>query len=130
MNSVSEDVKDMLEDKSELGLVFSENLFIGREPTTPDDCVTLFDTPGSNPQLTLDNAAYEYPSMQIRVRSNDYSTGYALAEDIKTSLHGQAQETWNGTLYSVIQVSNGPFLLGWDDNDRCLFIINLTMQRR
>ena len=47
MNSVSEDVKDMLEAESDLDLTFATNLFIGKEEKDPDNCVTIFDTPES-----------------------------------------------------------------------------------
>lgn len=130
MNVPSEDIKDMLEAESSLGLTFATNLFIGKEPPTPDDCVTIFDTFGSPPQLTLDNQKYENPSIQIRVRSVDYKTGWNLIADIVDVLHGQAQETWNTTLYSVIYATNSPALLDWDDNDRCRFIVNFNIQRR
>lgn len=130
MNVPSEDIKDMLEAESSLGLTFATNLFIGKEPSSPDDCVTIFDTFGSPPQLTLDNQKYENPSIQIRVRSVDYKTGWNLIADIVDVLHGQAQKTWNTTLYSVIYATNSPALLDWDDNDRCRFIVNFNIQRR
>jgi len=131
MNAQSEDIKDMLVADSSLGLIFATNLFIGLEPATPDETVTLFDTMGLPEQLTLTpGEIYEYPSIQIRVRSNDYTVGWALTNDIKTSLHGRAQETWNGTLYSVIFAMGSVAFLDWDDSDRARFIINFNLQRR
>ena len=35
MHSTSEDIKDMLEAESSLGLVYANNLHIGKEPSTP-----------------------------------------------------------------------------------------------
>ena len=132
MNAPSVDIKDMLEAVSALGLTFATNLFIGKEPPMPNNCVTVFDTPGFPPQATLGigDDDYYYPSVQIRVRNNDYLTGWALIQSILTSLHGRAQETWNGTLYSVILCSSGPVPLGWDENERIWFIINFNLQRR
>jgi hypothetical protein len=131
MNAQSEDIKDMLEAESSLGLSFGTNLFIGKEEEQPDDVVTIFDTMGYPDQLTFEaSERYEYPSAQIRVRSNDYLTGYNLAQDIKESLHGRGQETWNGTLYTVIRCVNGPALMDWDESKRPRFIINLNLQRR
>lgn len=130
MNVVSEDIKDMLVADS-LGLTFADNLFIGREPTVPKNCVTIFDTPGFPPQLTLKQGEdYFYPSIQIRVRNTDYRTGWNLIKDIMTSLHGRANETWNETLYTVIYCSSGPALLDWDENNRARFIVNFNLQRR
>jgi len=133
MNSPSEDIKNMLVADTDLSLVFAENLFIAVEPTIPKNCVTIFDTPGGPPQLTLAGKGkdYFYPSVQIRVRNTDYVTGWALIQDIRTSLHGRAQETSSdGTLYSVIYCSSGPAMLDWDENSRVRFIINFNLQRR
>ena len=132
MNSSSEDIKDMLEDSSSgLGLTFGTDLFVGREPTTPDQCATIFDTAGLPNQVTLGmEGNYYYPSIQIRVRSNDYRDGWDLIQNIMISLHGREQETWNGTLYSIIKQSSGPTLLDWDDNNRVRFVVNFDLQRR
>lgn len=131
MNSSSEDIKDMLEAESSLGLVFGTNLFIGREPTKPIDCVIIFDTPAFPPQLTFNkDEFYEYPAIQIRIRNNEYVEGYSLANDIMISLHGRGEETWNGTLYTLIRCSSGPAMLDWDENNRVRFIVNFEIQRR
>ena len=131
MNSPSKDIKDMLVAEGSLGLTYATNLFIGKEPTKPKNCVTIFDTAERAPQLTLTKGEdYFYPSVQIRVRNTDYTIGWALIQDIRTSLHGRAQETWNGTLYSVIYCASGPALLDWDENHRVRFIINFNLQRR
>lgn len=132
MNSCSEDIKDMLEADSSLGLIYVDNLFIGREPVKPYNSVTIFDTPGFPPDMTLDrnSLGYERPAIQIRVRNIDYMTGWSLIESIKGSLHGRAQESWNGTLYSVIACSSGPAMLDWDNNNNVRFIINFNLQRR
>lgn len=130
MNSPAFDIKDMLAAESALALTYGTDLFIGSEPITPDNCVTIYDTPGLPDQLTMDNARYDYPSVQIRIRDNSYIAGYAVGEEIKTSLHGREHETWNGALYTVIRVINGPFLLKYDDNNRAIFVMNLDVQRR
>lgn len=130
MNSSAVDIKDMLLVESDLDLVFAENLFVGKEPASPDNVVTIFDAFGYPSKLTMDNARYEYPSVQIRVRNRKYQDGWELINDIMTSLHGRAHETWNDSLYEVIYCSSGPALLDWDDNGRARFIINLNLQRR
>jgi len=130
MNAPSEDVKDMLLADTELGLTFAEDLFINREPATPDNVVTIFDSYGSPPYIGLTNTGYEYPSIQIRARGNDSRVTFNLLNEIYLSLHGRAHETWNDTLYESIICTNVPTLLDWDDNGRCRFIINLNLQRR
>jgi hypothetical protein len=132
MNPASEDIKDILEAESSLGLALGTDLFIGKEPADPNNCVTIFDTPGLPPQLTLAGKGedYFYPSIQVRVRNTNYLTAYSLADSIRDVLHGLAHETWNGTLYILIQCTQGPALLDWDENNRCRFIINFNVQRR
>ena len=132
MNAPSKDVRAMLEDDSTLDLTYGTNLFIGREPAKVDECVIVFDTVGFPPQLTLAGKGedYFYPSIQIRVRNNKYTDGYDLIKNIMTSLHGRANETWNGTLYIVIYATSEPALLDWDDNKRVSWIINFNLQRR
>lgn len=130
-SSPSIDIKDILEAESALALTFATDLFIGKEPTSPDNCVTIFDTPGAIPQLTLNrNEIYEYPSIQIRVRNNDYMTGANLINDIKSTLHGRGHETWNGTFYSLIAASDSPALLDYDESNRARFVCNFNIQRR
>ena len=134
MNPASIDVKDMLVANTSLGLIFdpslANNLFVAREPTEPNDCVTIFDTPGRPPQLTLKKGEdYFYPSMQIRVRNKDYLIGWALINDIRESLHARGPEVWNGTRYGLIQCSSGPAMLDWDENKRVRFVVNFNIQR-
>ena len=138
MNSPAQDVADMLiaaGDSSGIGdtgaMVLGTDLFLFREPSKPDNTVTIFDTPGFPPWLGLaGETGYEYPSIQIRVRNRSYLTGWALIEEIKNSLHGRHGKTWNGTLYTSIICSSGPALLDWDDNGNCRLIINFNLQRR
>lgn len=131
MNATSVDIKDMLVSESTLGLTFATDIFIGKEPTSPNEVVTIFDTPGRANQLTLRQGEdYYYPSIQIRVRSTEYLTGFALASNIIAVLHARAHETWSGTLYTLIQCMGEPVLLDWDENNRCRFIINFNIQRR
>jgi len=129
MNPITEDIKDMLVAESSLGLVFGTNLFIGREPDAPDNCVTIFDTVVAEPVLTLDKRTIERPSFQIRVRNNSYLNGYATIRSIADTLHSRAHEIWSGTLYMVIYILNGPNMLDWDENNRVRFIVNFNTQR-
>jgi hypothetical protein len=134
MNASSVDIRHILEAKDDssgaFDLTFGTDLFIGKEPAKPINCVTIFDTSGFAPALGLVNQGYEYPSIQIRVRNTKYINGWDLIEDIKTALHGLAQQTVNGTLYSVIYCSSGPALLDWDDNGNVRFVVNFNIQRR
>lgn len=130
MNPSSVDIKDMIVAESELGYTFGTDIFVGKEPAMPNNCATIFDTFGSPQQLTNDGANYFYPSVQIRVRNTRYDTGWDAANDIVQLLHARAQETWNGTLYSLIRCMGEPVFFDVDDNERFRFIINIDIQRR
>lgn len=129
MNAPSFDIADLLEAEESGWLVFKENLFIEREPSTPNNCATIFDTGGRPPQLNLKDQGLEFPSIQIRVRDQTYQNGWIRIEKIKNALHGRANEVWNGTLYSI-SCANGPFFLDWDELGRVRFVVNFDIQRR
>jgi hypothetical protein len=138
MQAPSCDIRYILEAKDDssgsFDLIFGTNLFIGKEPTTPKNCVTIYDTPGFAPYLGVDGSTgYEYPSIQIRVRNTSYVSGWNMINDIKNHLHGLHQELWGNnddTLYSVIYCSSDPALLDWDDNGNARFVCNFNIQRR
>jgi hypothetical protein len=131
MNASSVDIKDMLEAESTLGLVFGTNLFVGKEPAKSHNSVTIYDTTAFPPELALEGATgYEYPSIQIRVRNDNYLSGWDFITVITNFLHGKKQETINTTLYSLIACSSGPALLDYDEQNRPRFIVNFNIQRR
>lgn len=130
MNPTSVDVKDMLE-AEELGLTFATDLFVGFQPDDPDDCVTVFDSAGAPPDLTLDpSEVYDRPGVNIRIRNASYPDGWTMANDIKRVLQGRHDETWNGTLYSVLVCTGDPLFLNRDKRGRSQFVINVDVQRR
>ena len=134
MNAPSYDIVEMIEsygESSGIDLTYGTNLFIGKEPATPKECVTVFDYGGFPPELTFDGASgYEFPSVQIRLRGTKYTTGWNLINSIKDALHGQSHTTVNSTLYTVINCSSGPALLDWDDNGLPRFVCSFNIQRR
>jgi hypothetical protein len=129
MNTPAEDIKDMLLAESSFDLTLGTNLFVGHEPPNPDNVVIIFDRYGGPSPVTLDGQVYEYTSGQIMVRNRDYQVAQSLVGEIKEALHGRANETWNGSFYTLILCSV-PSMLDWDDGQRVRFIINLNLQRR
>ncbi len=126
MNPFSEDLKDMLEAESALGLTFGTDLFIGSEPPEPDQCVTIYDTGGQSPDVHIE---YRRPTAQVRVRSNAYRDGWVLANDILEALNGKHEETWNSTRYLTIWTLSDVLYIGKDQNDRFLFTVNFLTHR-
>jgi hypothetical protein len=130
MNAPSIDIKDWLETNSGLGLVFATNLFISREPSTPDNTVTIYDTSAGadKPDMEGDSIIYNN-SIQIRIRNKSYETGWVLADSIKDVLSPVSNITINSSKYLSIFHQNGPFVLEWDDNNRVILIMNFQIER-
>lgn len=132
MNTPSKDIKEMIEDMLEdsSGFVVSNypiNRVLFDESKT--NCSMILDVPGGKPQLTMDVAKYEFPSIQFKVRSTDYDAGWAFISSVVDLLHGRANETYNGTYYSLIECLNGPGFLE-RENQRNIFVANFNVQRR
>ncbi|MCP4475384.1 MAG: hypothetical protein GY821_12630 [Gammaproteobacteria bacterium] len=129
MNSSATDISSYLASVSSLVLTETTNLFIGREPDTPDEVVTVFDTGGG--ELSSGTEKNEFPTVQVRVRGVriiGYADAYSTTEDIKNTLHKLAT-TINSTVYQGIWASSDIIFLGHDDNDRAVFTINFRIQR-
>lgn len=131
MNACSVDIKDMIVSGS-LGLTFGTDLFVGREPSDVNECVTIYDLPGSGPNLTLqkDTSNYYFSGVFLRAKYNDYRSGYNILKSIQEYLHGSYDLLVNSTLYTLIQSIQDPELLENTDNGGFVFLINFDIQRR
>lgn len=135
MNATSFDVCEMLEAYGESSglttdLTYAVNLFVGREPSNPIIAVTIYDFGGAGSDLGLTTQGYRRPGFQVRVRHPKYLEAMALAEEIRSVLHGKAQETWNGTLYTMIRCTSDPALLDYDENGNARVFTNYEAHRR
>lgn len=109
------------------------HLWIGKEPESPDRCITIYDVPGlaPNPRWLLD-----YPSVQIRVRGgqNDYDTAGQKALEIRGRLLGRTSYDSFGThsdgsrdrIVQINGIGDNSFI-GWDDLKRPAFVFNLSL---
>jgi hypothetical protein len=127
MKPASDDVRAILDGESALGLTFGTNLFVGEQPKSPDECVTVFDTGPTDedhPDYTL-----EYPKVMIKVRGmkEGYLDSYALLDSIRTLMNGYST-TVGGTRYLAFWVMSYLWL-GYDENRRPMWSLNLRTQR-
>ena len=130
MSMASEDLKDLLVNAG-LNLTFGTNLFIGRMPATPDNCVVLIDVPGREPGLDYQNElVYEYPSVQVIVRNNGYKEGWETINSIREYLHGKHYVEVNSSEYKLIKCTVEPAFLRWDENNRAEFVTTFDMQKQ
>lgn len=126
---ISEVVKEILTNESALDLDFAENLFIGWEPSEPDDCVTIYDTGATFSTMFQKEDVYTEASFQIRIRNKAYATGNELAWQIISVLHNRGHETIGEEYCQLIQCTNGPNFLGKDELGRYVFTINFNLQK-
>lgn len=129
MNLVTVDMMSLIVDGTDL--TPGTDLFIGREPASPDNIVTLFDTPGGGPWLGMrkEDGRYDYSAFQIRIRNRGYDEAMSLGWDLVGILHGIGNQTINNTLYTLVEALDDPALLDWDDNNRARVVVNFAIQR-
>ena len=104
---------------------------IGFQPSTPNQCITLYMTPGDEPGIVKDPSiepAYDKISFQVRVRSelNDYPGSIAKIQQVFEALHQNEPDAISGEQYFVYLYSknSGPLPMGKDSNDRFEFTWN------
>lgn len=61
--------------------------FADYEPSTPDECVTLYDTQGNDDGRSMnDGALYSHHGIQVRIRSKTAPVGWDKAEQVRIAL--------------------------------------------
>lgn len=107
-------------------LTLATNLFSGRYPDKPDDCVTVFARPGAPPLTTLTGHGAlpemktDQPMIQIRVRTMTYGPGQAWADAIFGLLQGITETVLDsgGGVVHLIDAMQSPAHLGIDEKQR------------
>jgi hypothetical protein len=99
---------------------FGTNLFIGFEPATPKNVVTLFST-GGRPPTAL--GGKEYPTMQVRIRNESSQGALTVADTIYSLLHQQSDllETIRGRCFAL---QSAPMLIGRGANGEFIYTQN------
>lgn len=130
MNPTSVDIKDIL--VAEGGFAFGTDLFIGTQPPTPLNCVTLFDTTTSPPDGTIDgNNVFFQEGLMVWVRNESYEAAFLQAQGIISLLHNRAGFTQNETFYLYCNLQSGPNALGeGDDEEGTILTLNFNLQRK
>jgi hypothetical protein len=129
MNSAAADTASYL-DAQGIGTFAATSgwaIYVSKEPTAPNDTITLYDTVGFNPDP--DNGVYN-PSMQIRIRGNSYPVIYAKAEAILAELIVPAGVVIGTTNYLGWWQQGSIELIGYDDNDRAIMVLNFNITRQ
>lgn len=105
-------------------------IYIGREPETPNDVITVFDTGGQ--EAFADIELYT-PTILVRVRADDYEDAYEKHGEIRDALiipTARYLGVNHETRYIGIWMASDIFTLGRDGNDRILMTANYRIQRQ
>ena len=109
---ILEDIKRVLENN---GLT---NIFIGRMPPSPDNCIALFSYLGRLPELKHN---YDRPSFQVQTRGIDYQDAEQRANTVFSLLHALSTTYINEVWVVDMHAHHSPYHLLSDDKDRFVF---------
>lgn len=108
--------------------------FVSNEPNLPDDCVTLYNTLGTDDgRAMIDGKVFKHKGIQVRVRSLDEPTGWnkimelqvAVAEHIRNYSVTIDSESY---LVQAVTRIQDPTPIGTEQTSkRLLFTMNCTM---
>jgi len=102
---------------------------VSREPTSPSDVITIYDTPGLEPDT--DELDLLKPGFQVRIRCIDYLSGIAKHEAIRDLLILPNQLVMAGTKYISVVMSIDINSIGRDEEDRHLLVASYrTIKQR
>lgn len=129
MNAVSHEIATKLdaEGVGVLGATTGWRIQANREPTEPDDVLTVYDTGGSAPALF--DEELRTPSIQIRTRSHDYDAAYGKQQEAFGVLNAIVNETIEGFRYLGVWMTSDIIAIGRDENDRFLLTSNYQVER-
>lgn len=102
---------------------FGTDIFIGKRPSEPINCITFYDTPGRPPRK--DNTADR--TFQIITRNNNYPAGIAKAYQVHKVLK-ELYQFWLGDIWVIkLEAQNEPGHIGRDENGNHLFSSNYNI---
>ena len=101
------------------------DMFIGYQPETPYNTVTLYETGG----YPLDKAGFlQYPTLQVIVRNESYGAARSKIDSIINLLHRTTNTTINSTKYCSIYTTGDATSLGKDDQNRSRLSVNFELK--
>lgn len=119
--SVAFDVRAYL-----LSLGVSVPIYVGHEPVSPVECLTIYDTGGS---IGESWAGYDDPTIQIRARAVAYDDAYDNLRAVRDALILPTSFTFQDWHYTGFWLISDIAHIGRDDKDRPIFTLNLRLMR-
>lgn len=103
-------------------------IYVGTLPSDVDDCIALYQLPGTNIGVSRDVKDLCFPRIQAMVRNKEYANAESDLRAVRNALHGQINLAL--TSWKVLRLhaeSEGGFL-GKDENGRTEFSINFNSE--
>lgn len=102
-------------------------IYVGREPRVPDNVVTVYDT-GGGPAVKVPDL--RDPTVQVRVRGDDYSNAWAKANQAYEFLTQEiGYPIDEGLILSWLALGDINYIGREEEKDRPLFTLNLSVLR-
>lgn len=98
------------------------DIHVGTEPELPDECVTLYDTGGGEPDT--DEMDIRRPTVMIKVRSKNYLTAHERQEQIQQLFFNSLRIVTQWSRFSGVILSSDFISIGQDDSKRHAFTAN------
>lgn len=132
MNPASKDIATIIQSYSGTEWILGTTMFVGKEPNSPDSCLTIYDTTNRPPIVGVSGSdgAYEFNGIQLRVRGVDYVVSFGKTNALLSLLNGLHGITIGTTLISSIQAVGSPEFIEFDNKNRPIWVLNLEIQRR
>ena len=102
-------------------------VYVAKEPTNPDNAITIYDTSGIPFGRGMDGEIWEDFSFQVRVRSTTHVIGWRKAWAVREALRGvyQASVSLSSTyLVHAITRIGSVVIAGKEGAQRSLFTVN------
>lgn len=107
------------------------DIFLGRMPTSPDTCVTVYEYGGASPLFTMGAAAtaVDRPSIQVMCRAgrDDYPAARNKAAAIRALLGAITNTTLSQVAILRVEPVGSVNPIGPDENDRPLVTVNFQV---
>lgn len=128
-NSAAVHIAQMLEE-SAIGYSIGIDLFVSKEPSSPNEVITLYDDSAEKPSNVMSaDKMYEYVMIQIIVRRESYRTAMDDIYSIISHLDFRVGDVKDGYTYTGIILNSGPALMDYDERNRPRVSANFRVQR-
>lgn len=127
--SILTDIATRIDDQGAATL--NTNLFRGRMPDEPDECVSLQTFSGDESRIRDADylAADERANVQVMVRSLYQGAAETLAEAVWDAAQFRSETLTSGRFYPYVRAPQFPSYLGVDDRGRHMLVFTLEVRR-